>query len=290
MNNLEQQNSFEETEFFKKIDVPFNKTKDELWDDIAKKIDPITVSKKKTKIISMPFYKVAATVIVLVTCGTLYLKNASNTIVCEKGTHINYTLPDGSLVELNASSEISYHPYWWHFNREVLLDGEAFFSVEKGQKFSVVSGNRITEVLGTSFNIYARENKYNVFCKTGKVKVSNSKIELTIVPGELVRLDEQNAESGKIEKVEEKEVLSWQQNKFIFNTKSLIEVFEEIERQYNTSIEVNLDSHSKFIFTGYFVKSMPLDSTIRKISNRFGLQTIKSKDNQYIISEKNTEI
>jgi len=295
MKNFDEQNSFEETEFFEKVDVPFQESKEELWANFSKKIDFDGISekqiesKKNTKIISMIFYRVAAAVIIFVTGSVFYLQNASNTIVCKKGDHISHKLPDGSIVHLNASSTISYHPHWWYFNREVLLDGEAFFNVEKGQKFSVVSGDKITEVLGTSFNIYAREKKYKVFCKTGKVKVSNPKIGLTILPGELVKLDAKDVNT-KVETAEENEILSWQQYKFIYNAESLIEVFKEIERQYNTTIQLNLNSNSEYIFTGYFTKNTPLDSTIEVISNRFNLQTIKNKNNQYIISAKYTEI
>jgi len=272
-----------EDKFFQEIDVPFSNSKEDAWNDFSKKIQTLQPTTKSVKIISMSFYRVAAAVLILVTCTTLYLKNIEKTILCEKGTHINHVLPDGSLVALNAASSISYHPYWWYFNREVLLDGEAFFNVKKGQKFSVISNNKITEVLGTSFNIYARNNHYDVFCKTGKVKVSNSKIELTIVPGELAIL---NTKNGKVEIAEEKKILSWQQNKFIYNATPLKDVFEEIERQYNTTIHVNLHAHSKYIFTGYFIKKTPIDSTIQMIGNRFNLQVEKNDSNQYIVSAK----
>ena len=57
------------------------------------------------------------------------------------------------------------------FSRKVSLEGEAFFEVNPGKKFEVVSKFGKTIVLGTSFNIYSRNSSYQVTCMTGKVKV-----------------------------------------------------------------------------------------------------------------------
>ena len=82
------------------------------------------------------------------------------------------TLPDNSIVTLRGGSELSYAPYWWFADRSLQFEGEAFFDVEKGSSFTVQSDNGVTQVLGTSFSIYANDENYEVFCKTGKVKSS----------------------------------------------------------------------------------------------------------------------
>ena len=90
-------------------------------------------------------------------------------------------LPDGSIAQLNGSSTLKYHPYWWNISRNISLEGEAFFEVAKGSKFSVESKNGTTSVLGTSFNIYARSNQYEVVCVTGKVWVENATGEVSTI-------------------------------------------------------------------------------------------------------------
>jgi len=58
----------------------------------------------------------------------------TQTITVPKGHHLVAQLPDGSTVDLNADTKLSYHPYWWRFARTVNFEGEGFFKVKKGKK------------------------------------------------------------------------------------------------------------------------------------------------------------
>ena len=95
----------------------------------------------------------------------------SKTITTQAGSHLAMSLPDGSKVNLNAQSTLTYHPYWWRFERKVTFEGEGFFEVEKGKRFSVISKLGTTQVLGTTFNIFSRNDVYRVTCISGSVKV-----------------------------------------------------------------------------------------------------------------------
>jgi ferric-dicitrate binding protein FerR (iron transport regulator) len=85
------------------------------------------------------------------------------------------TLADGSTVLLEGNSLLSYHSDFNSSNREVLLEGEAFFEVTKSDKpFLIYSKDVITKVLGTSFRIKALpgDKQVNVSVRTGKVWVN----------------------------------------------------------------------------------------------------------------------
>ena len=86
---------------------------------------------------------------------------------------------------LNSASSLSYYPFWWSFDKKAELNGEAFFEGEHAKNFTITSDKAETTVLGTSFNIYARDNDYQVTCVTGKVKVlaliSKDEVDLTLV-------------------------------------------------------------------------------------------------------------
>jgi ferric-dicitrate binding protein FerR (iron transport regulator) len=64
-------------------------------------------------------------------------------------------LPDGSTVWLNSNSTLLLPENFSSKHRKLFLKGEAFFEVhkDKDNSFRVFSGNSVTEVLGTSFNI-----------------------------------------------------------------------------------------------------------------------------------------
>ena len=269
-----------DSDFFSKASIPFKESKEEIWEKLSNKLTE--APKAKTKVISMTWFKLAAAVLILLVAATFFMKFYTTTIESLKGEHLAYTLPDGSIIDLNAASSISYHPYWWNFNREVELEGEAFFEVEKGSNFAVVSENGKTEVLGTSFNIFSRNSYYNVFCKTGKVRVSSTKtdVELIINPGEMAIIDNIN-NTGSIQNTLSENILGWKSNKFNFTSMPLANVIDELERQYNVSISIEIKSLSELLYTGYFTKTTSIESTLDLICQSFDITFVKLEENKY---------
>ena len=100
-------------------------------------------------------------------------------------TYEQVVLPDRSVVHLTPGSSVSYTTAW--DEREVSLDGEAFFEVEKGETFTVRTASGDVSVLGTSFNVYAQPHGFAVECITGKVKVEAGDEAQTIVAGQAVK-------------------------------------------------------------------------------------------------------
>lgn len=152
--------------------------------------------------------------------------------------HLAVTLPDQSEVQLNAGSSLAYD----ESGRQIKLEGEAFFAVEKGRTFTVETELGKVEVLGTQFNVFSRKDRFRVQCTEGRVQVT--------VPGDLegVILTRGMActlsENGRLE-VEnlsgiEAEV-AWLQDIYHFNNQPLREVFAEMERQFDVEIEADED-------------------------------------------------
>ena len=88
------------------------------------------------------------------------------------------TLPDGTLVRLNANSSLTYQQNFGQDNRKVKLSGEGYFEVKKNteKKFIVNTGYIDVTVLGTKFNLYAYEDKdiIEMALVEGHVNVSTS--------------------------------------------------------------------------------------------------------------------
>ena len=132
---------------------------------------------KKSRI--SPFIKakkywlqIAASILLVVACGitTLYYaQNQDMKYLAEQNIVINsgeygtslVTLPDGSLVHLNAKSSLSYKQDFGHNERRVSLSGEGYFEVEKNtdKRFIVSTDVMDITVTGTKFNVYAYEHK-----------------------------------------------------------------------------------------------------------------------------------
>jgi len=280
---LYNQNDLKHGDFLKKVEIPFSKGKEDIWETMSGRLSSRPQDMAKTKVISLYWFKISAAAIAILLIGTLlFFKFFTTNISCKKGEHISHILPDGSIIDLNAESSISYHPYWWGFSREITFEGEAFFQVERGKKFKVFSNNGITEVLGTSFNIYTRNDEYEVFCETGKIKVSGTKtnVDFIVSTGERVVLDNKN-KLGKVENIKAENILSWKNNKFVFTAEPLYEVLEELERQYNVTIIADMKNSDDYIYTGYFSKDIPVKSSLSYICKSFNLTFVKLEKNKY---------
>jgi transmembrane sensor len=167
----EPDNGNSQHDFFRRTDIPYAKSSEEVWAELDKKLNDVPPSPNfKFQISKDNVLAVAASIILLAGIFSI-LRFYTTTVYSPAGQHLSHVLPDGSIVKLNAESEITYKPLWWRFVREVEFEGEAYFEVEKGKKFSVASSMGTTEVLGTSFNIYSRGEEYNVTCITGQVMV-----------------------------------------------------------------------------------------------------------------------
>lgn len=101
----------------------------------------------------------------------------------------NISLPDGSKILLNQSSEVRYNKIAWLFRRTIHLNGSAQFEITKGSLFSVVTSMARIEVLGTIFDADATtpDNLF-VFCKEGSVRVVSSVVDQILYEGDAIQL------------------------------------------------------------------------------------------------------
>ena len=135
-------------------------------------------------------YGIAASL--LVAFGIFFFMNGGtasyNTAI---GAKMTVNLPDNSIVHLNGQSVLTFGKRDWKNNRELNLNGEAFFDVEKGSTFKVMTSQGIVQVVGTEFNVITGENFFEVRCHEGKVSVlSTTNKNLTMLnPGQAFRVE-----------------------------------------------------------------------------------------------------
>ncbi len=270
------------TNLFAKIQVSWPESKEEIWARMKPELQA-PVIKMKT---SLTYWKlsIAAGIVILLSSG-IFLSNYKVNYKAMAAQHVNTLLPDGSAVALNAGSEISYKPYWWWKNRRLTLKGEAFFDVKKGKTFDVLSEKGITEVLGTSFIIFARKNRYEVTCIRGKVKVQSTitKDAVIIHPQEKASLQE-TGQLKVVKDINTDNAKAWMENKMIFTSVPLSEVFDEMERQYNVQIEIPRRLTEKY--TGSFEKPKSVEIALNLICRPFRLSIKKESKNKFLIKNK----
>ncbi len=131
------------------------------------------------------------------------------------------------------------------------LVSEAYFKVEKGSQFDVVTWLGKVSVLGTQFNVKQRVNYFEVICYEGLVSVSYKGKEIKLPAGKTFKL----IDGAVVEGETKDSVPSWaEKNMSSFKSVPYSEVIKEFERQYNIKVETNsIDAEQ--LFTGSFTNN-----------------------------------
>lgn len=206
---------------------------------------------KKGKIIQFNFkklYKYAAAVVLLFTTSYFLLFNNNSSFKTEFAQTKSFNLPDNSEVVLNANSEISYAKKEWKKNRSLTLKGEAYFKVQKGEKFTVNTAIGEVTVLGTQFNVKQRKNYFEVKTYEGLVRVTYKDTVVKLPIGTTFKVVNGLIDTTNTFDIYEK---SWLQKESNFKSTSLHFILAEIENQFDYKIETkNIDLD--VLYTGGF--------------------------------------
>ena len=251
------------------------------------------------------FLKIAVVAIVLtgLTISFYFIFTKSNkdvvseyvTAIAPKSQKSQLILADGTKVWLNSGTTLKYNTDYGKSERQIYLDGEAYFEVatNPSKPFLVYASNIIVKALGTSFNVkcYSEDNTIETTLLEGKVQVSNnngstSKEFVLLRPNQRAifsRLDNKLviATDEKPKAVSEKEeqvysyikpksiesVISWKNEELIFENEPFEELTKRLERWYNVEINViNPEVNLKNSYTGKFVHNESLEQVLKIIS------------------------
>lgn len=222
--------------------------------DMAKAWEDLNKRKlgTKGKVIKLNPYKkylgIAAVVALLFVATFLYFGNLNEEISTQYAERTNIVLPDASEVKLNADSQISYSKKKWAKKRDITLEGEAFFKVAKGKRFTVTTENGTVTVLGTQFNVENRKDYFEVACYEGLVSVVYNKEEIELPAGNSIVVINGKLQALAIPNTKEP---SWIRNESSFKSIPLKFVLDEFQRQFNIEVSSeNIDTDQ--LFTGSF--------------------------------------
>ena len=223
--------------------------------------------------------KIAALIAVLA-AGYIFVTSLDTTFTTEIAQKENITLPDASEVVLNANSELTYNKGNWADERTLELNGEAYFKVTKGNTFSVETSQGTVAVLGTQFNVFARDSIFNVACYEGLVSVSFNDQTIKLPAGNKLKIENNklilNTQSAKLLPV-------WIGNESNFENAALGTVLNELRAQYPISITAPNYINAKR-FTGSFTHTN-LENALRAVCAPLQLEFTIDGDQVRIYAE-----
>ncbi|WP_281336287.1 FecR family protein [Flavobacterium eburneipallidum] len=233
----------------------------------------------------IPLYKKwafkAVAIFVLALGITFAFKNfVPQTQTANFGEKTTFALPDNSEVILNSGSEINYKKWNWKNNRHLELKGEAYFKVAKGRRFEVQTNLGKVSVLGTQFNVKARKNRFDIMCYEGRVKVNYANTQIILTHGQSVSFENGKQINIPINALKPE----WLENQICFNKENIRTLLDEVQRQYNITIELNTKDTSS-LFTGK-LPTKNLDIALQIIGTTYNLEAKKVSKNKIIFEEK----
>jgi ferric-dicitrate binding protein FerR (iron transport regulator) len=294
--NNEELRSFQEIwEWTGKLSAPAPSAK--LWPKLAEEIAQdeasarrVDFSKKARPDFSKAVYwplRMAAALFIILLAGWFVKERflAANVVITQNGQRQLIELADGSRVEMNAASRLRYSKNFLK-KREFALVGEAYFSVEPGAApFIVKTENSRVEVLGTEFNVRARDNTTTVAVASGKVTLADKKHrDVILQSGEMSRVEEGHSPTPP-EAANLDEFFAWRQGRLEFQRTPLHLVLAELERQFDVNIQLAHPDSTGLTLTAAFEIEQPITEVLTALCLTFNWEFYQSQ-NIYIIDNR----
>lgn len=202
-----------------------------------------------------------------------------------------FTLPDNSKVWLGGGSSLKYPDKLSARNREVYLDGEAFFDVKKdnGRTFQVVTELVEVKVLGTRFDVRVSEedNMAEVVLESGSVKLNErNKAEDGVIlrPGEMGRVSRQ---SGiEVRHVDLQLYTTWKDKYMNIESQKMENVMFMLSKRYHTEIRIEGEELKAEIFSGRFDIDQSLENIFETIDLITPIHYQQQPDGTYLVTPK----
>lgn len=177
-------------------------------------------------------------------------------------------LPDGSNVWIHSATSLTYNTNYYSKNRNVRLNGEAYFDVahDKDHPFVVeTEGMKIT-VHGTKFNVESFPGSENTFVslKEGSVSLETKAETRFLHPGEVGTFNKRNGRL-QIEKGDIELAVSWASNQIVFKNRPLDEICPLLSKWYNVKINLSPELQEQYRYT-FTLRHEPLEEIMRIMS------------------------
>jgi ferric-dicitrate binding protein FerR (iron transport regulator) len=255
-----------------------------MLDQVHHQINNQQIHQLKPRALSTSFYqvfsRVAAILIIPLLLLSVYfyfnpaqtsnqlVSNTFREIYTKPGTRTQIDLPDGTRVWLNDGTTFRYPEQFTGTQREVFVDGEAYFEVKSNPENPFVVNNPMmnTVVTGTHFNLnaYSADNYFEATLLEGKIHLENENKNLVMKPGEQVQFDS-HLENVVQKTVDPQNAAAWVDGKLIFKDEKLETAIKKLARWYNVEIIVTDPEITNYLMTAT-IQDEKLDQSLKLIA------------------------
>lgn len=213
-----------------------------------------------------------ATLVLRPGAGPTEVMRAATTAPAERAT---FRLPDGTRVMLSVASTLRYPPGFTDRQREVSLEGEAYFDVahQADRPFVVRAGDLVARDLGTQFTVraYPEDVSARVVVREGRVAIraAGNGGEGVVAPGQLGRLTETLAPI--VEQADTSALFAWTEGRLVFDGIPLRQALPELGRWFDLEFHLG-ESALGDVPLSATLKSRPTSDELDNLAASLGMK------------------
>jgi len=215
-----------------------------------------------------------------------------NTAEVPEGQRVKLLLSDSSTVWLNAHSKFTYPSRFSGNERNVSLDGEGYFIVEKNARkpFVVQTSQHKVTATGTIFDIYAysNSNAFETILIDGSVTVEpndQSAKPYKVKPGQKYYYDE-TVGKMKATAVETQKYTTWITGLYFFDDITFEEMAKRLEHYYKTTIVITDSTVMNYRGTGKFYQHETITDIMRVVQSDIPFSYVYDKEKNVLTINK----
>ena len=265
----------------KRIDF-YSPSKEELWNELMRRISPVENRKKTVKFYWLKYAAVAASLILAFFMGNLIPlgKNdkkepVSGTVtyaevIAPPGNRMQLVLPDSTRVWLNSGARLRYPSSFNGKERDVFMTGECYFEVTKNKHvpFVVYTPDIHVKVYGTHFNVSEGSGKKAVVTLLeGKVEVLNTENKSLsfLDPGQQLSVSPGDGKIQLKNAGDTNALIAWTRDMLVFKDEPFERVINYLENWYGVNIRLDPSLQNRHNYT-FRVKTESLREVLDLIS------------------------
>ncbi|MDX9882378.1 MAG: FecR family protein [Prolixibacteraceae bacterium] len=263
-------------------------SEDQFWNKIRRQVQPQPVYFLWLKYAAIVVLSLSIGILLSYFSGLMGPDGQLATINSPRGQITSLTLFDGTTVWLNSETTIRYSSGFNKKQREVFIEGEAYFEVSHNDKlpFVVNLKNSKVKVHGTTFNVkaYPSDNFIETVLEEGNVEFIANNQSVFLKPNEKITFSsEENI--LKREQTNAEIASAWKKGKYYYSGEKLAAIIQQMQRWYDTEFIFNENELSELTFTGVInrEKSIEYNLKIIELTNKIKFE---SKNDAILISGK----
>lgn len=238
---------------------------------------------------------VSAAAAILLVCGLMFFpkvfsRKTPERIVIEtpNGSNSQITLPDGTKVWLNAGTVLSYDGKFNQRQRNVDLQGEAYFEVARNERLPFIVSTRGCSLVvkGTQFDIQAYENNPQVqaVLMEGSLLFRAGEVTRLMRPNDLVSYDVAS-ETVTQEQVHAHQYKAWIDGVITYDSITLPVLCNKLSKEFDVDIRLNTSAFNARIIRVAFQSGETVDTILEALEVILPISVVKT-DGCYVVDAR----